>query len=281
MAGEFCTSGEVVVLGRRLHYAARGAGPAVLLIHGMGAASHAWDRLALPDFRLIAVDLPGCGRSEVIDGPQAPNDLAFLLHELMRELGHRTYSVVGHSLGALVGLELALMRSEQVRAAVLVDAAIKVSPAAHLLNVPLLAEVAAAAGGALPVPRSLIRLYLHVLFGDPRRITEATIEAYARTTSNPHYLQVMVAEVKGLLAWTPGDRVKALRVPTLVAWGERDPFLPVASGERFASLLPGARFVAVPGCGHAPPDECPEVLGAIVGPFLRDQNALPIRAVRP
>lgn len=268
MPGERSISNEALVLGRRLHYVSRGAGPAVLLIHGMGAASHAWDRIELEGHRLIAVDLPGCGRSELVSGLQAPNDLAYLLQELMGGLGHRSYSVVGHSLGALVGLELALLRAESVRAAVLVNPAIRVSPAARLCRVPVAAAAAAAALEALPLPRALIRLYLQALFADRRRVTEAAVEAYARTASTPHYLRVQLAQLRGLFSWSPGDRIRSLRAPTLVVWGARDPFLPLPLGERFARSLPGARFVAIPGCGHAPAEECPGELCAAIVPFL-------------
>lgn len=280
MPSELSTSGEALVLGRRLHFVSRGAGPAVLLVHGMGAASHAWDHLELEGFRLIAVDLPGCGRSELSLGPQGPHDLAYLLGELMRELGHKSFSVVGHSLGALIALELALLRPEHVRAAVLVDAAIRVSPAARLCNLPVAPEAAAAALEALPVPRALIRLYLRVIFGDRRRITQAAVEAYARTAGSPNYLSVQLAQIRGLLSWSPGDRIRSLRVPALVVWGERDPFVALEAGERFARSLPGARFVAIPGCGHAPAEECPAALTAAAVPFLAGRAPLPVRAVR-
>ncbi len=267
--------GEAVALGRRLHFVSRGAGPAVLLIHGMGAASHSWDRVELPGFRLIAVDLPGCGRSEGELGPQAPTDLATLLGELMRELGHESYSVVGHSLGALIALELALLRPEQVRAAALVDAAVRVSPAARLCNLPALPEVAAGVLEALPVPRALIRLYLRVLFGDRGRITEAAVEAYARTTASPHYLRVQLAQLRGLLAWSAGDRIRIPGRPGPGALGRARSLPPTRAGRAVRPLAAGGALLRHPRLRPRPGRRVP---GRALGrhrPFPRRARAAP------
>jgi len=102
------------VEGERIHYVDRGgAGPALVLIHGLaGNLMHFTYALAdelTGDFRVIMVDRPGCGYSERPDG--APADLkaqAATLAKFMRALGLKQPLVVGHSLGGALSLAIAL-----------------------------------------------------------------------------------------------------------------------------------------------------------------------------
>lgn len=54
----------------------------------------------------------------------------------------------------------------------------------------------------------------------------------------------------------------AVDVPTLVGWGDCDPFFPVSVGERTAELIPNARFRVYEGCGHFVPEERPKEVAA-------------------
>jgi len=60
----------------------------------------------------------------------------------------------------------------------------------------------------------------------------------------------------------------SIKVPTLVVWGKQDKLLPIASGERYAAGIAGAKMVSFEKCGHVPPVEKTEEFLAAVMPFL-------------
>lgn len=258
--------------GCRLHYLERGSGPPVLLVHGLGAAAHVWDAVELPG-RAVAVDLPGCGGSQPRHEPQGPAMLAGLLADFADEvLGDERFAVVGHSLGSLVAAELALLRPGRVRAAVFIDLPLRVPALARLPALPLVGELVFGLWSLGPVSRAAIRLYLGFLFGDRRKVTEATVEAYLRAASCPGYFPSVLAGLRGLAGWDGEERLRSLPVPVAVIWGTKDPIFPLALGRRLAQSLPGASFHPLEGCGHSPPEEAPDEVSAIVGAFLESAS---------
>ncbi len=107
-----------------LFYTDAGDGPAVLLLHGWSCDSHDWSWLIadlVADHRVIAVDLRGHGRSQVLDGPYNPQVMAADALQLLRRLDVTSVAVVGHSMGTIVASALALAAPELVAGLVLVD----------------------------------------------------------------------------------------------------------------------------------------------------------------
>ena len=64
------------------------------------------------------------------------------------------------------------------------------------------------------------------------------------------------------------DRLASIKVPTLVTWGKQDKLLPIASGERYAAGIAGAKMVSFDKCGHVPPIEKTEEFLAVLTGFL-------------
>ena len=65
------------------------------------------------------------------------------------------------------------------------------------------------------------------------------------------------------------EALARLEVPSLVIWGEEDPYLPIGEAERLADALPHSTLVLLPGCGHFLPEEAPDTVGPLVSEFLR------------
>jgi pimeloyl-ACP methyl ester carboxylesterase len=253
------------VLGRTLHVRTSGEGPTVLLVHGLGATSHIWDRFELPGYRLIAVDLPGYGFSEPRNGRQGPRELALLLDALMDQIApDAPFAVVGHSMGALAALELALAKPARLSAVALLDVPIELPMLARLSSAPLLGEAIFRLPALAPASRIVVRLYLSWLFGDASKVTSKVVDAYSRASGGSHYWSAMLAGLRGISDWAHGERLQGLAVPAVVVWGQEDPILPVAVGRRLAELIPGAEFVPLAGCGHSPAEEAPQALADAV-----------------
>src|SRR5262249_22350747 len=89
----------------RTFFEERGAGPVVVLIHGLGGSTAIWRRVVRPladDFRVLAYDLRGLGRSETPPPPYGLDDLVADLDALLDGLGVEQATLVGHSLGGAV-----------------------------------------------------------------------------------------------------------------------------------------------------------------------------------
>jgi haloacetate dehalogenase len=259
-----------------------------LLLHGVPETAGAWRHL-VPELRrdriVLAPDLKGLGGSEV----KPPYDVATLVAELaalVRGQVDGPVDVVGHDWGGSLALALAGAEPGLVRRLIVVNAPYRrVDPvrAAHIpfFALPVLPELALAAGGdALwrrafayawkadrPLDPEALEEYLQAYRPAPRR--EAML-GYYRAVTRPRLaraLQAMTRREPRVPA--PPSAIRAER--RLVLWGALDPVLPLAVGEAAVrDLGAGTEFVSLPGVGHFPVEEAPEVAVPVIAAFLRD-----------
>lgn len=114
-----------------LNYVAEGAGPAVVLIHGLAGDLSAWNaqvQLLKPHFRVIAFDNRGAVRSTQVDEPVSTQDLARDTLALMDHLGIQRAQVVGRSMGGAVAQHMALLAPQRVDTLVLCASFAKLDP---------------------------------------------------------------------------------------------------------------------------------------------------------
>jgi len=246
----------------------RGAGEPLLLIHGTGGSRAHWtpvvDLLAA-ERELVLVDLPGHGESDPPpEGiPHTPIGYARLLAELLDELGLDTAHVAGNSVGGWSALELAkLGRARSVAAIAPAGLWAKRDPwrcSLQLSSQYRLGRLFA------PLVPSLMRsdrgrtLLLRGTTAKPRQVpAEAAIEmatTYARTPS-----------FRAHLAATRRERFRDgqdIDVPVVIAWGDKDRLIP-AKARRRNELPPHARFITLPGCGHSPMWDAPELVARTI-----------------
>src|SRR3954464_3574746 len=109
-----------------ISYRDTGAGPALVCLHGIGAASAGWilQLESLAGYRLIAWDAPGYGESDFL-GPEKPRaaDYAQALHEFIDRLLLKDIVLVGNSLGCLMAGAYAAAHGERVRSMILLGPA--------------------------------------------------------------------------------------------------------------------------------------------------------------
>ena len=104
---------------QRLNHKIVGSGPTLLLIHGMGSASSAWN-LITPElskkFTVVTVDLPGHGDTPYLENqPMDPHSLALAVLNEMTELGFEKFDLCGNSLGGWVCLEMACAAPDRIK----------------------------------------------------------------------------------------------------------------------------------------------------------------------
>jgi pimeloyl-ACP methyl ester carboxylesterase len=265
---------DVTASGVRLRVSEAGAGTPVLFLHGLFADRTTWGRVmgGLRDgFRLIAPDLPGFGESEKPPTSRfryGVDAFAEAICDLYAALEVGRAAVVGHGLGGGIALALAARHPELVSRLVLIDAlcypprrdwahSIALVPfAGGLLFKQLLGR-----GGFRSLYRDTMVSVPEAL--DPERV-DAYYDAFNTPAARGSTLETLRAtrDVSALVADTA--RVQA---PTLVVWGRNDRVFPSSIGQRIARQIRGATFRLLD-TGHAPQEERPEELAAILARFL-------------
>ncbi len=242
-----------------------GSGPPLLLVIGAGVPAALWAPLVaqLPTHTVHAVDLPGQGgtaRLPEADTRGLRQTMTTFLGEVLTGLGVDACAVVGQSFGGTSALWLALDHAERVRSLSLVACpATLLGTSApvpmRLLSVPAVARAINAVQP--PSPRQVDQVGR--LVGEDFGQHPALRELMVHFEQLPHAAADFSRLLHRLITLRGPRRevevteahLAALTVPTQLIWGDRDPFGPVATGRRAASLVPGGRFHEVPG-GHAP-----------------------------
>jgi pimeloyl-ACP methyl ester carboxylesterase len=251
--------------GRLLSYQDLGPvdAPVVLLIHGMVSDSTTWARaaeqLAERGHRVLAPDLLGHGDSDKpADGYQL-TDFADSLAALLTELGARQVTVVGHSFGGAVAMQLAHDHPDLVRRLVLVSAGglgRRVHPVLRAATLP----------GAHSLVRFVVNSRTAALYSRPRlhRSLRLSPDAIAnlgragRGLASPPARTAFFLTLK--MAIDPfGQRGSLLELdhvrldlPTLIVWSERDPVVPVAHAHETHAHLLNSTLEIFPGSTHQP-----------------------------
>ncbi len=240
----------------------------LVLIHGIGGDADDWafclDALA-SSHRVIALDLPGFGRSDkpLIDYTIA--GFVEMLERFLRNLGIERAALIGHSLGGWIAATYALTFPHRVDKLVLLDAA---GVWGNMTALPVDLHVSTLAH---------LREIFQFLFYDKTLATDALIEfAYGQHLErNDGYTIDSILQNTRDGRERLDERISALTVPTLVLWGENDAMIPLAIGRRIHELVPSSQLEVIPQCGHLPNLEKPAQLVEHLLKFVaRDEGRL-------
>jgi len=239
----------------------------VLLVHGYGGSSASFRpivaRLA-ERYRVLAVDLPGFGKSDKRAGDYTPMAMADVLARVLDEKRVARAHVIGHSWGSSVVLAFALRHPTRL------DRLVVASSFAFDDQLIPLFRWARASRGLGKLLYALVyreamgeRLYLN--FNDPAYVSEEVVDEVKRGLDSPGAVAAALEAAHGMRLDALQRDYRHVSAPTLVLWGREDRVAQLAYGERLARMLPRARLVVVPQCGHIPMWECTgETAGAIL-----------------
>ena len=263
------------VRGARIRYFVGGGGPSLLLVHGLGGAASNWVELApalARSYRVLALDLPGHGGSSPLPAAPSLTPFADVLAAVAEREALLPVAVVGHSLGGLVGLRLALRRPDAIRALVLAASA-GISSGTRAREVAVTTLVLARPARFVAPFRGLVaRLSLlrYPVFGffevsDAAALSPAAVEGFL---AGPALHTDVLSAGRALVADDPRVDLGAVRCPCLVLAGARDRMVPVTDAIEYARRL-RAPLRIVPDCGHLVigerPDACVEAIAELLG----------------
>lgn len=227
-----------------------GAGPAVVMVHGLGGSSGSFETLmpALDGFCVLRPDLPGAGRSAFRPGRPGIAGLVAAVRECMRATGVSRAHLVGHSMGALVCQHIAADAPEMAASLTLFGALLEPAPAARtaLAERAREARTAGMAGIADAVSSGSLG----------GGAAGSAAGAFVRETLLRQNPSGYAAHCEALAAAHAADHT-AIRCRTLLVHGADDPVAPAAMAKRIRESIDGAHLETLPGVGHWPMLEAP------------------------
>jgi pimeloyl-ACP methyl ester carboxylesterase len=255
---------EITLHGHTVSYRRAGWGPVIVLIHGVTGSSDTWLDVIEPlaeKYTVVAPDLLGHGESAKPRGDYSLGAYASGVRDLLGAIGHDRGTIVGHSLGGGVAMQMAYQFPERCERLVLV------SSGGLGREVNLMLRAAVLPGSELVLPLLASSRVLNAssavgaFLGRLGMRAGPDIEEIWRGFSSLNDVGARAAFIHTLrgIVDPGGQRVNATdrlylaqRVPTMLLWGERDPIIPVEHGRAAHEIIPGSRFESFPNAGHFP-----------------------------
>jgi len=247
-----------------LYYETKGAGEAVVFIHGGQMDRRMWDEqydLFAKHYRVIRYDIRGFGKS---DAPEKPYSDADDLRSLLDHVRVKKATLIGLSLGAAVATDFAILFPDAVNSLVLACPGLggfRFEDKANDLRAVV--EAVQDENHEMAAELWLKNPYMSVAMENPALRTKLTQLARENTRcwlNNP----LMKRQMKPPAA----ERLPQISIPSLVVGGERDVSDIQKIVARLASEIPGAERQIVPGAGHLVPMENPDAFNRIALEFL-------------
>jgi pimeloyl-ACP methyl ester carboxylesterase len=248
-------------------FAELGQGRPLLLLHANPGDHRDFDAVMRPlaeDHRVIAVDFPGHGESPPPDPPENASAALYadVVVEVADALALSSAVVIGNSVGGYSAVRLALARPERVSALVLVDSG-------GFTERGLVERAFCRVKGTEWFTRAFATRFAEWYVSVRNEHTRAILARTEAGRRMPSRVAVDAAVWRSFLdpRHDLREAARAVRVPTLLAWGKHDPVVALPSGERAARTIPGAELVTFD-TGHMPFAEAPEAFLSAVRGFL-------------
>ena len=280
---------RTVDLGGPVHYVDFGGSddaPTVVLVHGLGGSHLNWDLFAplIRDrARVLALDLPGIGRSEPGGRRTTVHDNVEVLDRFLTEVAGTPAVLVGNSMGGMISILQAAASPRSVNGLVLLDAAVPgprraldplVAVTFALYAIPMVGERFLALRRKRSTPLRQVRDMLQLCGVDPDALPAGTVDRSVdliqRREDVPAMDRAFLSAARSLLRVLVDPRryraaMASISVPVLMVQGDEDRLVPVAAARDIARRHPGWRYLELPGVGHVPQLQVPE---KVAGEFL-------------
>jgi pimeloyl-ACP methyl ester carboxylesterase len=270
----------IEVNGMNVHYRDEGNpndSVPLVLIHGTGSSLHTfeeWVKILRGSHRIVRMDIPAFG----LTGPDPQHDYSMekyvsFVNNFLAAKGIKRCILVGNSLGGQIAWQFALAHPQKLAKLILIDAAgyavtsQKSVLAFQVARMPVIKNCM-----TFITPYPLARKSVESVYADKSKITDALVDRYFELTLRTGNRQAFVDRLNMLYDTTNIPKIKTIKTPTLVLWGEQDLLIPMENGQRFHDDLPNDTLVILKNMGHVPMEENPAESLKPVLDFLRNKD---------
>lgn len=270
-----------VIGGRKLNYVEVGDSdkPVLLFVHGIMGTWRNWIFNLLPfadRYRVLAVDLPGFGLSEMPAGEFSIEHYADVIKEFCSTLGIAQVTLIGNSMGGQIATIVAKKTPEILQKLILVDSAgfststarvRKISP--YVKYFDWIFKVGIAARKLIAYNRWLAAMFTKIVLWRPMNVSSELILVLLAGIGKPGFVPALHTIARTPVAEFPGDVI----TDTVIIWGRNDSLIPKRDAFLFAKMIPHAKLELMDDVGHIPMFETPEQFNALIEHYIPSTSA--------
>lgn len=244
----------------------------LVLIHGASSSLHTWDSLVVrlkDKKRLIRLDLPAFG----LTGPNGTNsytldNYSLTVDSFLQKLNVDQFIIAGNSLGGGVAWNQSLLFPEKVKKIILINSIgyPKINEKGiigfKLASLPVIGDLM-----TYITPKFIVRKSLQHAFSDESKVNEKMVQRHfdllLRKGNRKALLSIFQHRQK-----PDYEKIKQIKVPTLIIWGKDDRLIDVGNALRFQVDIKESELLILPRTGHVPMEENPNAVATTIQEFL-------------
>jgi len=266
----------MALMGMQVHYRDEGVpsdSVPLLLIHGTSSSLNTWDSVVLflkDKKRLISIDLPAFG----LTGPNPQNSYSFsyynqFLDSFLHHLNIHQCIIAGNSLGGGIAWHFAVIHPDNVKKLILIDAVgypiknARGSLGFKIASTPIINNLL-----LYITPKALVRKSLEGIYFDQARVTDAQVERFHDIAISEGNRKAALTIFKKGFEQEP-LKIKNIKAPTLIIWGDQDQLIPVANAFLFQKNIIRSQLEILKDVGHVPMEEAPKKVAEIIYHFIQ------------
>jgi pimeloyl-ACP methyl ester carboxylesterase len=245
----------------------------LVLIHGTSSSLHTWDSIVpalVGKKRIIRLDLPAFG----LTGPHPQRDYSInfynqFIDAFLNAIGVQQYIIAGNSLGGSIAWNQALAYPNKVKQLVLINSGgypkknEKGNIGFKLASTPVVGDVLLKF-----TPRGIIRKSVEDVYSDKAKVNEVLVQRYFDLLLREGNRNATLDIFKQRIIFGSSERIKNIKTPTLIIWGEDDQLIDVSNAYLFEKDIQNSQLVIIPKTGHVPMEENSSAFLAAINQFI-------------
>ncbi|NQV14439.1 alpha/beta hydrolase [bacterium] len=260
--------------GHNVVYIDSGSGPPLVFLHGQASDLLNFDpvfSLFDSEFRVIAVDYPGFGKSDKPEISFSEDFMVDMLDSLFEVTNIESATLIGHSYGGYISMLYGSARPDRVNSMVLISPA-GIQKFNSFMSAAMRKGFTVEAIMKTSLRKAMQNYHNSSVNWSPDMETYALRRVALLTEGGEEYrsyAHAMVQAMELMLNTSVRDRIGAQALPTLILWGTKDPLIPLKVAQETLQFIPGAQLETIEKCGHFPMLEYPLEFHRIVEAFLK------------
>jgi pimeloyl-ACP methyl ester carboxylesterase len=245
----------------------------LVLIHGTSSSLHTWDSIVpalVGKKRIIRLDLPAFG----LTGPHPQRDYSInfynqFIDAFLNAIGVQQYIIAGNSLGGSIAWNQALAYPNKVKQLVLINSGgypkknEKGNIGFKLASTPVVGDVLLKF-----TPRGIIRKSVEDVYSDKAKVNEVLVQRYFDLLLREGNRNATLDIFKQRIIFGSSERIKNIKTPTLIIWGEDDQLIDVSNAYLFEKDIQNSQLVIIPKTGHVPMEENSSAFLTAINQFI-------------